>query len=781
MVQRCGGGTGGRRRVAPGMAGAAAVVLLLVGSAGPALASGPAPGSGPLEPVIPAATEVLTAAAADTAVVRGRVVAAEGAGGVAEAEVTLVELGRTVRTDGRGRFQFGAVAPGEYTVRAQGTGYSPGAVRVRVPGAGRDILIRLELAPFHLPEVVVTASLLGGPVAYQPAQAYGLDELRRRTGTSMGEMLDGEPGLAMRSFGAAPARPVIRGLDGDRVLVLENGERMGDLQETAADHAIAVDPLALQRVEVVRGPASLLYGSSALGGVVNLFNDDMPQSWAYGTAGSVALQAATVNGLGAGHGRVVHGTDRWAATGRFSYRRAGDLMTPEGTLPGTHTRMLSGAGGFGYAGPRFEGGASVGLHDHVYGIPEELDDPDEDVEIRMARQSLQGRAAWRADGLVENVELRVNAARFDQQEMELERLPGGGRAEELELSFLQHTVSSTLTLQHTPVGRVAAGAVGVSVFARNLDVGGAEAFTPGARALSLAAFAFQELQVADRVRIQLGGRVESQWMRPLPNEHFADVAGERRTESVSGAVGVNLRPLDALELGAQLARAHRLPTVEELFADGPHRGAGTYEIGDPGLANEVGHGLDVFASWVAPRWRVEAAAFVNQIDNFVIFQPTGAVDEASGLPIFRYEGDNARLVGGEVVVEARLTDALRSRVGADYVRGARRDQARTPLPFIPPVRGRLGLTWEAGAWRVGGEARLVSSQHRVAPEEDPTPGYTLLGFDAGYTFDSAGRHRVALRVDNALNTAYRDHLSRVEDRNFPMPGRNVNVTYRWQF
>jgi iron complex outermembrane recepter protein len=697
------------------------------------------------------------------------------------AAVSLVELQRRTLTDRGGRFRFANVPAGRYTLRVSTPGFAVREQQVEVGGGGvEEMAIELEPVVFEVAEVIATASPVGS-VGYQAAQAFGRDALQRRAATSIGEMLDGEPGLAMRSFGSATARPVIRGLDGDRVLVLENGERMGDLQETAADHAISLDPLATDRIEVVRGPASLLYGSSALGGVVNLFNDDLPRDWSPGTSGNVAVQGATVNGLGAGFGRFLHGDDRWAAVGRASYRDAGNLMTPEGRLPGTYSTVVAGAVGLGYRGSSIEGGLSAGFHDNSYGIPEEIDDPTQDVDVRMARQTLQGRAAWRSGGFVEQLEVRLNASRFDQQEVGVERLADGSVVESLDVEFGQQTLSSTVTARHAPRGWFDAGATGFSLFARALEVGGNEAFTPGASSVSLAVFTFQEIPVGSWIRLQIGGRLETQRMRPLTSERFPGVGGERVTQNVSGALGLNLRPLQGLEFGAQLARANRIPSVEELYADGPHLGAGAYEIGDPALAPETAHGLDAFGRWTTARSRLEIAGFVNRISNFVVFQPTGEIDVRSGLPVFRREGDAVLLFGGEAALEALLTDRLRARIGADYVQGSRRDDESTPLPVIPPLRGRVGLTYSpARAW-FGGEARLVAGQDRVAVEEEPTAGYTLLALDGGYRLGGTGRHVLTLRLDNVLNAAYRDHLSRVEDRHFPMPGRNLNVVYRWMF
>lgn len=658
---------------------------------------------------------------------------------------------------------------------------------VDVP-ADAPLLFELVPSPLRLDEVVTTASPLATGVAYQAAQALDREALARRMDSSMGAILDGESGVAMRSFGVAPARPVIRGFDGDRVLILQDGQRMGDLSETAADHAIALDPVNVSRAEVVRGPASLLYGSSALGGVVNLMTDDIPREWSRGLSGGVLTHGATMNRSASGMARALWGGSDWAAGGRLSARNAGDVRTPESRLPGTHLRSLDGQMGAGFdgshAGGRLEGGVSFSFEDRTYGVPEAIDDPAEEVEIDMARQSLSSRIGWDSgDGRwIRDVELRVRANRMDQQEWEREFGALGARMEEdPELSFLQYSASGSAMLRHGGLGPLSEGAVGVELRRRSLDVGGEAAFTPGTRDRVLGLFTFQERPVGETTRIQVGARLEGQASRTLENDFFPDLDGRRSSTAVSGAVGLRHEFDGGWEVGMQIARAHRFPGLEELHARGPHLGAGAFEVGNPELGDEVGIGADLFLKRRLGRGVLEISAFSTRVDDFIAFQPTGGIDEPSGLPVFEYQPVDATLSGFEVAGSAQVTTAMEVHFGVDYVRGAERSAEATPLPTMPPLRGRIGLAWEPGLWNVAVTGRQVATQSRVAREEEPTPGYALLDFRIGRDLDHSGRHSVILRVDNATDQLHRDHLSRVEERGFPMPGRNVNLIYRWSF
>lgn len=684
-------------------------------------------------------------------------------------------------TDASGHYLITNLPVGEHRLVVQGMGYSTESTDI-VTEAGRTIEVDIEVNPtaLDLAEVVFTSSPTGSGFRYQPDQAFVGEALQRRSEASIGEMLRSEPGVNMRSFGSAPSRPVIRGLDGDRILILQNGERMGDISETSADHSITMDPLATSRIEVVRGPASLLYGSSALGGVINLITTDIPDNWDMGTSGILSAQASTVNDMGAGFARYTYGTEKNAFTGRFSYRQSGDIRTPEGRVWNTSMRNYDGAAGFSFKNEGLRGGISAGFVNQNYEIPESMEE-DEKVEIRLQRQGLQGNFYRELNSLFDRAQLRFNASRLYQEEIEMEMEEEGLWDEDVELLYEKYTFSSTLTLQHKPTGIVDRGAVGMNIFAHNMDVGGDEAYTPGERRLSMAVFTFQEVPLTNRLRLQAGIRLDFQHTAALSNELFPDISATRNAFNYSGSIGMNLRPARGWEIGGQLARSHRNPIVEELYTDGVHLGAGVYEIGDPDLKDEIGHGGDLFVNYSNDRVKVEAALYLNHFLNFIVFEHTGQTDEASGYRIFRYQGDEARLFGGELSFDFNATDNLLINMSADYVNGRRTGNGDEYLPFIPPFRLMLGGEYNFGQFWMGFRLQNVSRQDRVAPEEDITEGYTLLGAQAGYRLDHGGRHVIILRGENLTNQVYRDHLSRIEDRNIAMPGRNINIAYRWYF
>jgi len=684
-------------------------------------------------------------------------------------------------TDGSGHYLLTNLPEGEHTLVVQGMGYATTRKEFTAePDRTLEVDVVVYPTAVDLDEVVFTASPTRSGFRYQPDQAFMGEALQRRGEASFGEMLGSEPGLNMRSFGSAPSRPVIRGLDGDRILILQNGERMGDISETSADHSISLDPLAASRVEVVRGPASLLYGSSALGGVINLITTDIPDDWETGTTGILSAQGATVNNMGAGFGRITHGTASSAFTGRFSYRQTGDIDTPQGPIPSTSMQNYDGAIGASFLGENTTGGVSANFTNQAFGIPESFEE-DEEVEIRMERQGLQGTFFHERDGLFDEAQLRFNANRMFQQEVEMELEEDGTWDEDVELEYLKYTFSSSLTLQHKPISIFDRGAIGMNLYGHDVDVGGDEAYTPGERRLSMAVFTFQELPLTNRVRLQAGIRLDFQHTAALTNELFPDIDETRNAFNYSGSFGLNYRPADGWEIGGQFARSHRNPIIEELYADGPHIGAGVYEIGNPDLKDEIGNGGDLFVNYRSNRWRIELAGYVNHFFNFIIFQPLGETDEESGYPIFRYEGDEARLFGGELSVDFQATESLSLNLGADYVNGKRTGNGSENLPFMPPYRLMGGAEYDFGNFWVGGNVKNVAKQDRIAPAEEVTDGYMLLSAEAGYRVDMLGRHVFIFRADNITNESYRDHLSRIEDRNILMPGRNFHLAYRWYF
>lgn len=709
---------------------------------------------------------------------QGKLIDAESGEPVPGAAILIegINLGTAAGPDGI--FSFQNLPSGVYTLSVQAVGFHSFSQEIQHP-VDDFLTVTLEPAILQGSEVIVTGSPLGKSISYQPAQALNREKLQEKAAPSLGEILDGNPGVSVRSFGSAPARPVIRGMDGDRVLVLQNGQRMGDLSGTAVDHAVSVDPLSMDRVEIIRGPASLLYGSSAIGGVVNLFTYDMPKEWQKGARVSLASHVATVNDMGAGFARVQQGWDRFALAGSLIYRQGGDIRTPQGKLADTGLLNFSYGTGIGYKKENIETGLSFSGTNYSYGVPEAIDDPNEDVRIEMYRSSIQSISNLQMDRFFTMAELRFHYTDYQHDEIETEINPDGSMAEDLEISFDQQTLGSSLLLRHQPLGRME-GAFGMSANAVRLSVGGVEALTPNADSYFLAAYLYEEITLNASLSMKTGARLEFRELRVKPNDLFKETeAFENRSGFIfSGATGLNYVPGNGWEAGFQIARAFRSPGVEELYSDAPHLAAGSYDIGDPTLKNETSLGTDLFLAYHGNRLYGELSLFGNRIDNYINFSPTGEEDEPSGLPVFVYTATNALLYGVEYQLRMQVTDHLWAKAGLDYVRGRERENGHN-LPFMPPFRSFLSLRFDNGNLWGGPRIRMAARQNKVASNEDTTDGYLLLGMDAGYRFKKG--LSAVFRIDNILNESYRDHLSRIEDRDNPMPGRNINVILRWDF
>lgn len=683
-------------------------------------------------------------------------------------------------TDATGHYLLTNLPEGRHTLVVKGMGYETSRVEFEISaGQSLEINVEVDYKGIDMDEIVITSSPTARGFRYQPDNVYLGEELQKRAEISFGEMLDGEPGIAMRSMGPTPSRPVIRGLDGDRILILQNGERMGDISETSAGHALSLDPLSSNRIEVVRGPASLLYGSSAIGGVINIMTPDIPEGWDKGSNGVVSLQGASMNNMGAGFGRYSLGFENWAATGRFGYRKAGNVRTPEGVIPGTYMENYDGSLGLGFSNDKVNGGVNLAMGKQHYGIPEELDNPYLSPEVRIQQQMMQGRMHFSPGEFFDKAQLRVHGSHFVQQEIEIDT--GGGIEEEhLEIEFSMYNISSTFTLQHKPVGIFDRGAIGLNLYGRKLDLSGDNAFTPNEDRINFGLFTFQEIPVYPGLRFQFGGRLDFMRAMALPND-FTDMSRTRDAFVYAGSVGLNYRPSDYWEFGGQFARSHRYPMLEELFAHGPHLCAGLFEVGNTEIGDETGYGIDFFARWTNGSFNSEIAGFYNYFSNFIYMQPTGEIDEDSGLPVVEYIGDRAGLYGGEVSAGWEIVAGLKADIGIDYVLGQRLTEEKEYLPFMPPFRFSGRLEYDFGKGWAGSRIRMVASQKNIAPEEAVTEGYTLVDLNFGYRLNSSGQHVIVFRVQNLFDTMYRDHLTRVEERNYPMPGRNFNLAYRWFF
>jgi iron complex outermembrane receptor protein len=710
------------------------------------------------------------------------------------AVVRIMELHREGRTHEDGSFVIGAVPPGTYRLVVQRIGYRAADLPLVVADRPVTVAIALREQPMQVAATVITGQISerGSSDAITSTSVLSEARLDRRLDGTLGSTIVGTPGVAMAQMGPATGRPVIRGMGGDRVVILEDGQRPGDLSSTSMDHAVAIDPLTAQRIEVVRGPMSLLYGSSALGGVVNLIRHEVPTTAAEHAHGTLSAQASSANG-----GTTLGG---WAEAplagltvrGEGSFRNTGDLRTPVGVLGNTQSMLASGSVGasmvrdWGYAGVayRFLGneyglpGGFVGAHPGG-------------VDIAMRRHSVRAEADWHPTSpRVESVRATVTFSDYLHDEIE-----GDG---EVATRYQQRMTVGEVVARHRPIGGVSSGAIGARAQYRDITTAGALR-TPSTADWSLALFAIEEWGTGP-LRLQAGARYDHARFTPLERSTIV-INGEdvptvaRDFGALSASVGALYRFEHGIRLGASVSRAYRTPDFNELYSDGPHLAAYSYDVGNPRLRQETGLGAELFARVERDRVRAEAAVYVNRMDGYVFPRNTGELGRQGERWKFQYVNADARLAGAEGEFEWTLREHVVLEGTLSYVRGTitgSRDTipglngepdrvASGDLPLIPPLNGRIGLRHETARWSAGGGVRAAARQVCLGDFETPTAGYATVDLFLGRRFLVGGRlHGVTLRIDNLLDAEIRDHLSRTK-LIIPDAGRNVLLLYRVQF
>lgn len=697
---------------------------------------------------------------------------------VAGAQVLVDGRLRIGATGADGRFAVTGVAAGIRRVRVLAMGYAPAEREVPVPGEA--VRIRLEHTPLALPGIQVTASPGASEVsavAQATSQLAGR-ALEREMGGTLAHTLRAQPGVAMRFMGPAATMPVLRGLTGDRVLVLHDGQRTGDLAGSADDHGVTVDPLAAQRVEVVRGPATLLYGNNALGGVVNVISDDVPSHVPGRVEWSAGLHSESAYPGGAASVKVTAPlAGAWAGTLRVGGRSTGDMRIPTDTVLGsrlrnTDTESWNAALGIGHAGEGVEGGVAARAYGFGYGLP--VPPGAGPVSLRGRRYELRAggelRTAWPLAARV-----RADAATQDYAHDELN--DGDGHVLQ---RFALRTRTASARVHQAPRGRLADGAWGVSGLWKDYSATGPEALTPPADSRGVGVFAIQEVRLMGGVSLQVGGRYDDYRIASRANEKFG--AGRTRAfRAVSGSAGVRVPLWEGWTVAASAARSFRAPTVEELFSAAAHAGTGAVELGNPALRPERGVSVEGVLRAQARRWTGQVAAYHNRVSDYVYLAARGdTLLNGVRLPVLEYAQGTAVLRGVEGAVEVAATRALVLGVMGDWLRAEHADG--TPLSFMPPPRLGGTVRWDDGRWMLGADLHHEMRQDRVgAAAELPTPAHTTVRLSAGVRMPWAGSlHSVTLRAENLTDELHREATSRIKDF-APGPGRNLSLLYRVVF
>ena len=722
--------------------------------------------------------------AQDGGTVVGSVVDAETGAPIGFTQVLLEEVSRSATADADGRFEIRFVHPDAYTLRAYRIGYEPLTRTVRVPpGDTLFVTLRMTISPIEQGEILVEGARAEARQFVDAAMEMEGRRLRQKLGTTIAETLDREPGIAMRSMGPAPARPVLRGLGGERLLVLEDGARTGDLSATSTDHAVVIDPLTSERIEIIRGPAALIYGSNTLGGVVNVVRGRIPTVRPPRMQFGAGIQGQSVNNGLSGGVALMAPVGPIAVRVDGSLRTAGDMATPAGILDNTDLTTLNGSVGATWLGPWGHAGLAGGYYSSSYGIPGGfVGAHPHGVSIELNRSRLDGRAEL-FDPLpaIPRLELEGSVSRYVHREYETDDILG------IEYGLISYHGRALFHMHQN--GHRRKGAFGIWSEYRDYAAGG-YSHTPASIEWTLAGFGFQDIHF-DALTLQTGLRYDYRQVRPTdihdadhtaehPDDEEEHEVGRRRFGGISAALTGMIHPRERISIGASLQRSMRMPGIEELFSEGPHLAAYSFEIGNSDLEEEFGFGMEIFARIDGRRASVSFAVFRNAIQNYIYPRNTGAVHVRTLLPIYQLTGARALLTGAEASGQVRIHQQIELGGSVSYVQGTLTDSDE-PLPWMPPLRSQVDLTYSLRRLTIGGSVIGAAAQKRTGLFEEPTDGYVVFGAHAQYYFTAGSMlHTIDLVAENLMNATYRDHLSRVKTV-MPEPGRNIKLLYKLYF
>jgi iron complex outermembrane receptor protein len=717
-----------------------------------------------------------------SASLRGRVTIRDNGAPVINASVLIIQLDRSTMTDSDGKYEFLDLPPGTYDVISHMHALADEVRTVKI-APGQSVVVNFELSFEPLRQDVTVTATGHTQTAFESFQAItSLNslELVGKNAFALGEVVKDQPGVSVRSFGPGSARPVLRGFDGDRVLILADGLPTGTLSAQSGEHAEPLDAAFLNRLEIVKGPATLLYGSNAIGGVVNAVTEhhlihEHPHE---GLRGQIIAEGGSNNSRVSGGAGGEYGHKDWIVWGHGSHQVAGDYHSPEGRVENSGTRMTSGNLGFGWFGNRAFFSLGYYLNKGRLGIP--FADVFHHHEEKEKEGQHEGEAelpcqvdevfTWQnvrlSAGLIntgkfmEKIKVAANFSRWRHEELEggIPATTFDNRLLNLRVTFDQHKT------------RLSDGSFGFHFWNRDCRSQGEESLSPPVIANGFAAFVLQELRFP-RIQLQFGGRMERIGYDPagLPRRSYT---------GFSAAAGIRFSLWKDGNFVANYTHSYRVPAVEELYNYGPHVGNLAFEIGDPNLKREASDGLDLSVRHQGSVIQAQANFFYYHIRDFVYLAFTGEIRE--GLREASYSQADARFIGGEGEIDLAVHSHIWLHLGLDMV-NAKLIQSNLPLPRIPPLRGRIGIEARYKGFVLNPEIVMASDQNRIYPTETRTPGFTVVNLDASYILAKSHlAHVFAMSIFNVGNRLYRNHLSFIKDF-APEMGRGIRFSYSLRF
>jgi len=692
---------------------------------------------------------------------------------IPHAIITAPSIKRSVSANEKGIFVFNRLPVGQLHIDIRSIGYRPDHIDIIVSGKNEPITIRLRPLPLETPTVVITdrASATSKLTELENHDhiLHGA-ELQKELGQTLAATLRNEAGLAVRSMGPAPARPVIRGLSGSRVQINEDGNPTADLSASSPDHAVAIDPAMMEQIEIIRGPRALLYSPSSIGGVVNAIRDDIPRILLHEALYSIAGGYESVLRGGSALVSAEVPIDNFSFKGMAGLRSTNNISSPNSVLNNTDIRTEHLSLGGGYISESLDIGAAGSQFSSEYGIPGGFVGAHPNgVRIEMLKRTYNARTSLHLHGDFAD-DIKANIARTYYRHVEKEASGAVGA------EFLVTTYTGSFDIVQHENSLFDNGVIGTFFSLKDYQYGGF-VFTPPNSTFDIAGYIFEEWHWG-KTEFQIASRFNFSAITPSEEkETRIGFIGNRNFSSLSAAISI-LHPIaENIFLGGTFMRSNRPPSAEELYSLGPHLAAYSYETGNPNLPNELGHGSELFINYSSDSLFMSITGFYNYYSSFITPRNSGDTNFATFLPIFSTSAIRARLMGIEGKLQLSLGKGFSCEITSGLTIGDNIDESR-PLPMIPPFKTLGEIQYKSDNWNTGIRVETASGQYRTDTFENATEGYSIMGafFQARFPIGTV-INAITLTADNIFNTTYRNHLSRIKSI-FPEPGTNVRLHWR---
>lgn len=694
-------------------------------------------------------------------------------------QVHIPAIHKGTTTDINGNFTLTNLPNGVFTVQFSFLGYRTETRQINFLKFEEPLTVELEQTSLDLPSITVTSSPQPTDVLSTSQSVVSLDEeqLFRNRGDAVMKSLEDIPGVSTYTTGNGIAKPVIRGLSSQRVLVLVNGVRQ-EGQQWGDEHSPEIDPYSAERIEVVKGPSSVLYGSDALGGVVNVIKPDLPTTEDDPMlAGKINLSGYSNNNL-LGSALALSGAQGSVGyRGSFTKRNSRNIETALGTLENTGIEETNGSF---MLGTKQSWGEFALDYSRVDQRLEIFENPAEEPDATPYQTVVHDRLQSDLDIHFSRFRLEAQTAFQNNNRKEFEE----SDAREPELNLVLKTGTTDIKLHHKPVGNLF-GTFGISGMAQRNQTLAEEKLIPEFVLYNMAGFIYEELKL-NPVNISAGLRFDTRTMNIGATPELGVVEQSKRYNAFSGNLGIVWRITDPFALSINIGRAWRAPTAFELYVDGVHEGTARFETGNSSMDPESSFNIDASAKYISGTFQSELSIYNNQINDYIFPNPINEFDPESGFRKYQYTQANARIYGLEYSLQAQTFSWLILSGGFSIVRGTNQ-RIDTPLPLMPTdqlklgtkiTRPKIGLLYEP---YLAADTQIFAKQDRITGFETPTGGYNLVNLSMGSKFQIGSRKmNITLQAENVFDTAYRSHLSRYKEYALN-PGRNIKLKINLPF